>query len=275
MLFASALLLLFALLWLLFLGIGPGLEHVLGRAAHRLAAFRHRDYLPVALVLIAGLAIALFAGDAFFDIAEEMRASSPELAAIDANVHAWARLARTDGSTKLFVPLTLIGTPVGVGILVAIIAAILVSKGHWRWALYLILTSGVGGLINLAIKDFFERARPELAEALRQAHGYSFPSGHAMGSTIFFGALSYLALRTLHRWRWRAAALAFAVTMIAAISASRIYLGVHWISDIAAGIAAGLIWITTTTVAYETFRRIRRVREMRARSESPAVRPSP
>jgi undecaprenyl-diphosphatase len=99
---------------------------------------------------------------------------------------------------------------------------------------------------------------------LRRAHGYSFPSGHAMGSTIVFGALSYLAFRSATRWRWKAAWLAFAWTLIAAISFSRVYLGVHWISDVGAGIAAGAMWVGVTTLAYETVRRIRMLRAKRS-----------
>jgi len=84
-----------------------------------------------------------------------------------------------------------------------------------------------------------------------------------MGSTIVFGALAYLTFRVLTRWRWRTAAVALAISMIVAIAASRVYLGVHWISDVGAGIAAGLIWLATCTVAYETLRRIRLVRALR------------
>src|SRR6185436_19181116 len=77
----------------------------------------------------------------------------------------------------------------------------------------------------------------------------------------------YLALRVIPHWRWRAAALALAVSIIVAIASSRIYLGVHWISDVGAGMAAGLLWVTTTTVAYETFRRIRMIRALRAKRD--------
>jgi undecaprenyl-diphosphatase len=122
-------------------------------------------------------------------------------------------------------------------------------------------------LLVLQLKSLFARARPDLAEALRTADGYSFPSGHAMGSVVVFGALSYLVLRLHAPWRRRAAGLAAAGTFIAAISVSRIYLGVHWISDIAAGLCAGTVWVTVATVAYETFRRIRLIRALRARSE--------
>lgn len=81
-----------------------------------------------------------------------------------------------------------------------------------------------------------------------------------MGSTVVVGALTYLAVRTLHIWRQKAAVIAFGMTFVLAVAASRVYLGVHWISDIAAGISAGLLWVSTTTLGYETWRRIRRIR---------------
>jgi undecaprenyl-diphosphatase len=265
LIFIAAFTALFLLLWLFFYGAGPLFEHGLQRAAKYTARFRHKDYLPVVLVLAAGIAAAIAAGDGFTDLAENLHADSPELHAADTDAHAWARDTRTPGSTTFFTIMTLIGTPLVTGLLVVVICAVLVMRKHWRWAVYLAGTAGTGGLINLALKSYFARARPDLAEALRQAHGYSFPSGHAMGATVTFGALAYLAIRTIPRWRYRAAALAFLFTMIAAIATSRVYLGVHWISDVAAGITAGAIWVTASTVAYETFRRIHLVRALRAK----------
>ncbi len=255
--------LLFLVLWLFFYFSLPLIEKALGRAAHFTAKFRYRDYLPVLIVLIIGVVATSLAGDGFLDLAEELQEGSSELHAIDRETHTWARTAHTDGSTRFFTFLTLVGTPVGLGIIIAIIAGLLAARRRYRWAMYLIFTSVVGGLLNLQLKAYFARARPDLAEALRHASGYSFPSGHAMGATVCFGALSYLAFRAIPNWRERAAAVAFSVSMIAAIAASRIYLGVHWISDIGAGIAAGTIWIVTTTVAYEAFRRIRMIRSLR------------
>ena len=266
MIFIATFLLLFLTLWSVLYVTYPVTKHPLARAAHWTAKFRYRDYLPVFIILGAGLTATGMAGDAFMDIAERVHANSPQLRAIDAGAHEWARTIRTPGATTFLTALTLLGTPVGLGILLLIVIALLAWKKRWRWIAYLGVTSGLGGLLNLQLKSYFARARPELAEALRSAHGYSFPSGHAMGSTIVFGALGYLAVRVLPRWRDRSAALALCLSLIVAISASRVYLGVHWISDVGAGIAAGAIWVVTATVAYETLRRIRLVRELRARS---------
>jgi undecaprenyl-diphosphatase len=263
-LFVSLLLLVFVLLWTSFYATGPAIERLLKRVAHRAAAFRYSDYLPVFLVVAAGLSVSLLAGHAFEELAEAVQENSPRLQSFDRIVHDTAALARSDGSTRLFVTMTWIGTPVVIGILVALVTLLLASKGRWRWAVYLALTNGVGALINLALKTIFARARPDLAAALRQAHGYSFPSGHAMGATIFFGTVTYLMVRSSRGWQAHAFAMAFGCTMAIAISASRVYLGVHWISDVAAGYSSGLLWLVTSTVAYETFRRIRRVRARRA-----------
>jgi membrane-associated phospholipid phosphatase len=265
MLFIAAFVATFLLLWLVLYYLGPLLERLLARSAHFTAKFRYRDYLPVLVVLAIGIALAAMAGDAFLDLAESLREESPRLQSVDRDVHDWAIDTRSPVSTFFLTVLTVIGTPAGLGVLILIAAALHAVRKRWRWGAYLIVTCGIGGLLNLQLKGYFARARPDLAEALRDAHGYSFPSGHAMGSTIVFGAFAYLAFRILTNWRPRAAALAFCATMILAICASRIYLGVHWISDVAAGIAAGLIWVAFATVAYETFRRIRLVRSLRAK----------
>src|SRR5207244_4020919 len=143
---------------------------------------------------------------------------------------------------------------------------------RWRWIAYLAVTFGGGELLDVELKSYFARARPAMAEALRIAHGYSFPSGHALGSTVAFGALAYLAYRTAKSWSGAAAALAFGATFVLAVSLSRVYLGVHWISDVAAGVSAGLVWVTTTTAAYETARRIRHLRNVGRASARPPAR---
>ncbi|HET7435527.1 MAG TPA: phosphatase PAP2 family protein [Thermoanaerobaculia bacterium] len=256
---------LYLLLWGLMYVALPLLERLLARAANRVAKFRYFDYLPVALLLVIGVVAAMAAGDAFTDLAELVHANSPQLQQIDSRVHDWAAHERTTGSTLFFTTMTIIGLPGTLAVLLAIVAGLLFWRKRWRWATYLLFTCGVGALLNVELKLYFARARPELAEALRHAHGYSFPSGHAMGSTIVFGSLAYLAFRIIKPWFWRAAAVALALTLIVAISASRIYLGVHWISDVAAGVSAGFLWLTAATVAYETSRRIRMIRALRAR----------
>ena len=256
-------LLLFLILWLVFRATGPLMQRTLAVLSKRTASFRYRDYMPVAVVLAAGVFGTAFAADQFLDLAELVQRESTTLQRVDSGVHGWAREQRSEGATFFFMAFTHLGSPVGLAIIVMIVMGFLAGHGRYRWAGYLLFTSSVGALLVVWLKILFSRARPDLADAILSAHGFSFPSGHAMGTTIAFGALSYLVLRAQQPWKYRAAGLAAATCVILAVSLSRVYLGVHWISDIGAGIAAGLLWVLVTTVAYETFRRIRMIRAIR------------
>ncbi len=243
----------------------PLVRGILPRVANITAHFRYRDYLPVVVLLLIGGVLAAVVGDEFTDIAELVVAKNSALQTLDQHLHDWAITERTPGSTTFFATMSVIGGPIVLGVVTGIVAGALVVRKRFRWAIYILVTVGGGALIDQELKRFFQRARPALAEMLRRASGYSFPSGHAMGSTVAMGAFAYLAVRALHSWKQKAAAIAFAITFVIAVSASRVYLGVHWVSDIGAGLSAGLLWNATTTVGYETFRRIRLIRSLRAK----------
>ena len=276
--FVIAFVAVFLLLWAVFAAVLPrllrGLHKVAGRGAGMSMRYgvvkrfvhhtsRFRDYLPVAIIIVAGLALTAWAGDQFLDLAEMVHTKSTTLQKLDGRVHDWAVTERSVGATTFFNTMSTIGGPAGVVVIaVAVTVAFLIAR-RFRWAIYLAVNVGIGGLLDAELKRYYARARPAIAEMLRHASGYSFPSGHAMGSTILFASLAYLSVRALPRWRWKSAALALAATLIIGVALSRVYLGVHWISDVGAGIVGGLLWVTTTTVAYETFRRVRSIRARR------------
>ena len=215
------------------------------------------------VTLIGGGLLAMWTGEEFLDLAELVNAKSTTLQQIDSSVHDWTVARRFADATSFFDVMSAIGGPAGVAVIAVVVAILLLIRRRFYQVAYLALTAAGGGVLDWELKRYFARARPAVAQMLMRASGYSFPSGHAMGSTVVFGALAYVAFRTLNRWRWKAAALAFAMTLIAAVALSRVYLGVHWISDVGAGITAGLLWVTVTTVAYETFRRIHTIRTLR------------
>jgi len=273
--------LVFLLLWALFAAALPRMLrglHSLGKGGASLSmrygvvqrvvhhASRFRDYLPVALIVIAGALFAGWTGDQFLDLAEAVHTKSATLQKIDVGVHDWAVAERNTSATEFFDLMSTIGGPVGVDVTAVIVAIPLLITKRFRWAIYLLCNVAIGGLVDGELKRYFARARPAVAQQLMHATGYSFPSGHAMGSTVLFATLSYLAIRILPRWRWKSAAIALGTTLIVSVALSRVYLGVHWISDVGAGIVAGLLLVTMTTVAYETFRRIRMIRQLRLKS---------
>jgi undecaprenyl-diphosphatase len=217
-------------------------------------------YRPLAAIVVVGFLTAGSTGAAFLGLSELLQEKSPELERIDHVVWRSARSHRSPGATLFFTAFTELGTVAGLSSIVLGSAAFLVTRGRHRWAAYLLVTAAGGWALNQSLKLLFARARPDMAEALRRSHGYAFPSGHAMVSLTVFGALVYLIMRGSWSWRMRSASIALALCLTAAISLSRIYLGVHWVSDIVAGVAAGMVWLATTTGTYEIFRRLRMLR---------------
>lgn len=239
------------------------------RASRAAELAREHPLFQIALVVLIGGALSVAAGDEFLDLAEAVRAESPTLLSTDREIHDLTRQLRYPVLTRLFMLLTIIGTPVGLFVIVSAVSIYLLMRDRRRWGIYLVLTSAGGGTLNTILKLIYERKRPDLTIALRSASGHSFPSGHAMMSIVVFGALAYLVTRADMSWRRKSAAIAAAVTFIVGISTSRIYLGVHWISDIGAGLAAGAVWLLTSTTAYELVRRFRlQRRRANLRSES-------
>lgn len=119
-----------------------------------------------------------------------------------------------------------------------VLFAVLLALGRVRRGLYFGLTVGGSALLNMAGKAVFERERPDLWLSIAPEHTFSFPSGHAMGSATLAAAVTLLVWHTA--WRWPALVLGAVFTLW--VGASRVYLGVHFPSDILAGWAAALTW---------------------------------
>ena len=128
-----------------------------------------------------------------------------------------------------------IGGTLGRITLLAEVLAPLIWAGHRRSAMWLAGMMAVGTLLNLALKQAFAAPRPDLLPHLDLVHTYSFPSGHSAGNMMFFGALAMLAGRRGAYWG--------AAVVILLIGVSRVWLGVHWPSDVLAGWVEGLGWL--------------------------------
>lgn len=126
--------------------------------------------------------------------------------------------------------------------LVAIVLLVLSLYRKWAELIALSLCFAGGAFLDFLLKHLFERARPDMMQVVH-AGGYSFPSGHAMVSLCFYGILAYLISRKILSWKWRIAVLIITFILVMLIGISRIYLGVHYPTDVAAGYAAGSAWL--------------------------------
>jgi undecaprenyl-diphosphatase len=109
-------------------------------------------------------------------------------------------------------------------------------------AAFIFLAVGSGMLMSSLLKGIFERARPELVEHATTVYSTSFPSGHAMTAGVVYLTLAAVLIRVETRARLKLYLLSLAVLVTVSVGASRVYLGVHWPSDVLAGWAAGAAW---------------------------------
>jgi undecaprenyl-diphosphatase len=228
------------------------------------------SYAPILLVMAVGGMAALGAGYLFVELAEQARLTTSAVNRADQAIHTWFGHERQAGMTALLRTATTIGGSLGLGTIAAAVAATLLVRKERASAIFVVVTVGTGTLLNLGLKMIFARTRPDLASALVVARWYSFPSGHAMGSFITLGALVYIALRQPWPWAAKSAGLAIALTMVVLVGLSRVYLGVHWTSDIAGGWSAGAVWLAAAVMAFEMLLHLRQ-RSRGAAPTSPAA----
>lgn len=236
------------------------------RRAREVSGHRGEEWklrFPFIFLIAIGLLLTLVAGEQFFDLVEALQKRSARLTAVDERVNSIVLSLRTSGGTTFFDIATDVLHPTSLSFFALVLSIIFIVSRRFTWAAYLVVSTGGGLLLMQGLKALFSRQRPDLTAAMKAASGYSFPSGHAMMGVVVFVALSYLAVRGLRRWRWIALVLSFSITSIIVVSLSRVYLGVHWISDIAGGFFAGILWTTIVTVGYELLRRLRLARGSR------------
>jgi membrane-associated phospholipid phosphatase len=216
------------------------------------------------LHLVGGFLVALLAGFVFGRIADWVF-DAPATRAADRYAQRVAAAWVSPGLTAFMRFVSFVGKPTVITVICAIVGGVLLwARSHRRLYAFGATMIG-GGLLNPALKGVFQRDRPSGFDALGSAPGYSFPSGHAMGAMLLFGSLAYVIYFSIdHSRRLRVLAVTLCVLMILSIGASRIYLGVHYLSDVLAGFAAGLCWVGVCLSGTEAWVRWRDWRRKRA-----------
>ncbi|MBZ5753438.1 phosphatase PAP2 family protein [Metabacillus rhizolycopersici] len=153
------------------------------------------------------------------------------------------RLYASPAMDRFMLFITEMGSTFMLGLLLVIsmIWLFVKRKNLWGMIFYLITVAG-GGLLNFWLKSFFERERPNV-NRIMEADGFSFPSGHSMGSMTYYGFLGYLVMRSKYKPLSKLGWVILFGLVILLIGISRIYLGVHYPSDVLAGYMAGSVWL--------------------------------
>jgi membrane-associated phospholipid phosphatase len=220
---------------------------MVSRPAPTRSAFAQRHpRIYLGLHGIAGLLVAGLCAWAFFAIAEEIP-ENKGLVRLDNAVAQWMERHGTEPGETMFAALSQLGSHILAVILIATAVFFLVRR-DWRHLVTLAIAAGGGALLNTGIKSIFHRARPMYASEF-PVSSWSFPSGHAMDSLIGYGLLAYCIAARFPRMR--RGIYAAAITLIILIGFSRIYLGVHFLSDVLAGFTAGTVWLIVCVTGYE------------------------
>ena len=138
--------------------------------------------------------------------------------------------------------ITALGSATVLTLTVLAVAGFLLLQGMWRTAIFVSLASLGGWFLNSALKQLFQRPRPDVVPHLRDVMSLSFPSGHAMTSAVVYLTLGALTMRIAERRLTKFYCMAVAVLATVLVGASRVYLGVHYPTDVIAGWLIGFSW---------------------------------
>lgn len=161
--------------------------------------------------------------------------------AIDTIINSSIHLLQSHGLTKFMSLTTMIGNKETMLVLTVALLCFLVYKKRYQNSILLAFGMLGGLLIELSIKAIVQRKRPE--GALIEATGYSFPSAHSMMTLVFFAILIYAVKDDIKSAFLRYLLIAASIIIVLLVSFSRLYLGVHWLSDVIGGLIIGLLWL--------------------------------
>jgi membrane-associated phospholipid phosphatase len=190
----------------------------------------------------AGWTAFIIAGCIFLAIAWSVSGRTP-LVALDARVASWLHAHASPGLTSLMLAVTHANSTIAISAWSVAFGLVLARMREWYWLLTLALAVAGGLLLNVLLKHAYERARPRFDDPPVTLDSYSFPSGHTAGAVVFYGVLAAFLVSRFHNKRLRAAIVTLAAAAVALVAFSRMYLGAHYLSDVAAAACSSTAWL--------------------------------
>ncbi len=204
---------------------------------------------PKHIRALIGIAGAAFFLGLFLKLTSEIFESN-ELLSLDRSILIWFADHRFQTLNGMAIDLTSFGSVTGLTLLsLTVLMGLWFAKDFLAFT-YLALASSVAGLATASLKNFFGRERPQVVSHLVDVHSASYPSGHSLASTSIYFAFAILACRRFKTKSTRSIILSSAFFLICFIGISRIYLGVHYPSDVASGFFLGISWILFLTAIF-------------------------
>lgn len=202
------------------------------------------------------MAVMLVCAALFVAIAASVAMDAPILEQ-DLRVSVWLHTHGNPTLTAFLFAITQLHSTLGVAVMSLIVAYFVWRRGDRFWVLALALAVPGGMLLNVGLKHLFDRPRPTWDHPLLTLSSNSFPSGHAAGATVFYGFLAAYMVWRVKRASARATAIAACALMIALVGFSRVYLGVHYLSDVLGAMSMSTAWLVLCLVGVRAFARQR------------------
>jgi membrane-associated phospholipid phosphatase len=212
-----------------------------------------RQIVPSSIAILLALAVAATALFLFGWLAEEVHEN--EAIRFDNTVRTALHGFASPGLTVFLKWVSNLNGPVALLIYTLVAVGLFWWKSHRTSAALVAVTMAGGVCLDGVLKLAFHRARPAPYFGLPTPGTFSFPSGHSLMSLCFYGVVAYLVSVHVESPAWRLTLRVSGALIVLLVGASRIYLGVHYPSDVAAGFAAGLVWLTAIVFAYRRIAR--------------------
>jgi len=209
--------------------------------------------LLLSLFFAIGAGVLLATGAVFAEMMEALDADE-EIGQFDSRLSETLSHELSRATLRFFGTVTHLGDQITLTLLVIAVAIVLIARKQRLLAFGWVVACAGGGILNRVLKQIFERVRPLHDHGFASADGYSFPSGHTSGSVVVYGMLAYLCLRLLPP-RWHLPCTLLVATFAFSTGWSRVFLQVHWASDVVAGFAVGIAWLTVCVAVLEMARR--------------------
>lgn len=204
-----------------------------------------------------GIAIFLMVSHEF----SELREGGQRFFHVDQELLQFLAAYRTPGLTSVFTFFSFLGSGAWLSVL-AIATLMLFTRKKDLAAMTQIILGAIGGdLIQFGLKLIFRRDRPSLVEPLVQVTGYSYPSGHSVGAAAVYFTLALILSERLQSEKKRIVLFFATFILVSSVALSRLYLGVHYPSDVLGGFAMGGAWAFLVAALIEENRRLRSFKE--------------
>lgn len=194
------------------------------------------------LHLTVGALLLIGAAWIFGALAEDV-VTADRITVIDVQLANWLHAHATAVMTRAMLAVSALHGVLSTSVMTIALALFFAWRRQRDWLLALALAVPGGMLLNAALKNVFDRARPHFVDPIVTLGSYSFPSGHVAGSTLFYGVLAAFLIAQTRSGVRRAAIAILAVLMVALVAASRMYLGAHYLSDVLAAFFESVAWL--------------------------------